>query len=80
MAVDPLRGMKGSYKQDTKEKKSLVGRMFGRRWDQILLSLHFQYWYFHFRNSNVAEQEEANERREGKNQIFDDFSSRGVNY
>jgi hypothetical protein len=31
MGVDPLRGMKGSYKQDTKEKKGLVGRMFGRR-------------------------------------------------
>lgn len=29
MGVDPLRGMKGSYKQDNKDKKSIVTRMFG---------------------------------------------------
>jgi len=31
MNVDPLRGMKGSYKQDIKEKKSFASRMFGKK-------------------------------------------------
>lgn len=32
MGVDPLRGMHGSYKnQDPKNKKNLVGRMFGKK-------------------------------------------------
>ena len=32
MSIDPLRGMKGSYKvQDAKEKKSLAARMFGKK-------------------------------------------------